>query len=56
MKNNEEKVYMSKTIRFIIDQKVGKGKLFDQLKEKYNVKIFSGNEEKIVLVEEKKIE
>lgn len=53
MENKEDKVYISRTIRFILEQRIGKAKLFEKLREKYNVKIFSGNSEKIVLVEEK---
>lgn len=54
--NKEDKVYISKTIRFLLEQRIGKARLLDQLKKKFKVKIFSGNEEYIVLVEEKEDE
>jgi len=50
---NNEKVYLSKTIRFIIQQQVGVGKLLDELQEKYEIRIFRNEKETIVLVEEK---
>jgi len=50
---NNEKVYLSKTIRFIVQQQVGVGKLLSELGEKYKIKNFRGEDETIVLVEEK---
>ncbi len=49
----ENKVYFGKVIKFIIDQKIGEGKMLDTLREKYEVKKFVGNGETIVLVESK---
>lgn len=55
---NNEKIFIEKgeRLRFIVQQRIGIWKLFDKLREKYKVKIFKGNGETIVLVEEKEEE
>ena len=53
---NQEKIYIGKSFRFIIEQTIGRGKILDALKAKYNVEVFDTNGEIIVLVGEKQEE
>ena len=53
---NQEKIYIGKSFRFIIEQTIGCLKMLDALKAKYNVEVFDTNGEIIVLVGEKQEE
>lgn len=48
----EEKIYIGKNYQLIIEQTIG-SKIFDLLKEKYEVKQLTGNKDIIFLIEEK---
>jgi hypothetical protein len=52
--NHEEKVYIGKTHRFVVEQTIGFSKLLGYLREKFEVMELRNNEEEIILVEEKK--
>jgi len=49
---DNEKIFIEKNVRFIIQQQIG-SKIFSQLEKKYKLRIFRGNGKILVLVEEK---
>ena len=54
MKDNiKEKTYFGKNYRIIIDQKVPFSIILDHIKEKFEVKELSNQENTIILIEEK---
>ncbi len=59
MENNNEKIYIGQTIRFLISQGVGRQKIMDKLRageEGFRVHELSDNNQTIILVEEKEIQ
>ena len=50
---NEERVYIGKNYRFLIEQTIGIGKVMDTIRERYDIKELRGDRELIILVEEK---
>lgn len=53
VEKQEEKIYVGKTYRMIIEQTIGIGKVLDVVKEKYEVKELIGDTDKIILIEER---
>ena len=54
--NNNEKIYIGQTRRFIIEQTIGFNKVLDCLEKKFNVKALRNHDHTIILVEEKEKE
>ena len=50
--SNQEKIYIGRSYRLIIEQTIGL-KIFDCLKEEYEVKELKNNDKSIYLIEEK---
>ena len=49
----QEKIFIDKKRRLIIQQEIGFGKVLDAIKEKYQVEVFRSNGKEIILIEEK---
>jgi len=52
MQTSEDRIYLGKTKRLLIEQPIG-DKIWEELGEKYEVKRLVGNGEEIILIEEK---
>jgi|TARA_Y100000310_G_scaffold207361_1_gene207868 hypothetical protein len=54
--SNNEKIYIGRNHRFIVEQRVGFSKVLEYLREKFDVKELKDDSYRIVLIEEKENE